>query len=85
MYKRQVYDDACAYAQELAEKEGYTFVHPFDDLDVATGQGTIAMEIVQELPTVISPFSNLSACFIHARSISSTDEPGADMEESRQR
>lgn len=47
-----VYDDACAYAQELAEKEGYTFVHPFDDLDVATGQGTIAMEIVQELPTV---------------------------------
>lgn len=47
-----VYDDACAYAYELAEKEGYTFVHPFDDLDVATGQGTIAMEIVQELPTV---------------------------------
>ena len=47
-----VYDDAYAYAQELAEKEGYTFVHPFDDLDVATGQGTIAMEIVQELPTV---------------------------------
>ena len=37
---------------ELAEEEGYTFVHPFDDLDVATGQGTIAMEIVQELPTV---------------------------------
>lgn len=47
-----VYDDACAYAYELAEKNGYTFVHPFDDLDVATGQGTIAMEIVQELPTV---------------------------------
>lgn len=47
-----VYDDACAYAYELAEKHGYTFVHPFDDLDVATGQGTIAMEIVQELPTV---------------------------------
>lgn len=47
-----VYDDSCAYAQDLAEKEGYTFVHPFDDLDVATGQGTIAMEIVQELPTV---------------------------------
>lgn len=37
---------------ELAEKEGYTFVHPFNDIDVATGQGTIAMEIVQELPTV---------------------------------
>ena len=43
-----VYDDACAKAYELAEEYGYTFVHPFDDLDVATGQGTIA----QELPTV---------------------------------
>ncbi len=47
-----VYDDSYAYACELAEKNGYTFVHPFNDLDVATGQGTIAMEIVQELPTV---------------------------------
>jgi len=47
-----VYDEACAYAYELAEKEGYTFVHPFDDLAVATGQGTIAMEIIKELPTV---------------------------------
>ncbi len=47
-----VYDDACTYALKLAEEKGYTFVHPFDDLDVATGQGTIAMEIVQELPTV---------------------------------
>ena len=47
-----VYDDAYAYACELAEKEGYTFVHPFNDIDVATGQGTIAMEIVQGLPTV---------------------------------
>ena len=47
-----VYDDACAYAMKLAEEKGYTFVHPFNDLDVATGQGTIAMEIVQELPTV---------------------------------
>lgn len=47
-----VYDDACAYAEQLAKEKGYTFVHPFDDLDVATGQGTIAMEIVQELPTV---------------------------------
>ena len=47
-----VYDDACAYAMKLAEEEGYTFVHPFNDLDVATGQGSIAMEIIQELPTV---------------------------------
>lgn len=47
-----VYDDAFNYACELAEKNGYTFVHPFNDLDVAAGQGTIAMEIVQELPTV---------------------------------
>lgn len=47
-----VYDEACAYAMELAEKEGMTFIHPFDDETVATGQGSIAMEIVQELPTV---------------------------------
>ncbi|MCR5216895.1 MAG: threonine ammonia-lyase [Lachnospiraceae bacterium] len=47
-----VYDDACAYALELAAKDGLTFVHPFDDLDVATGQGSIAMEIIKELPTV---------------------------------
>ena len=47
-----VYDEACAYALELAEKKGYTFIHPFDDPAVATGQGTIAMEIVQELPLV---------------------------------
>ena len=47
-----VYDDSYAYACELAEKNGYTFVHPFNDLDVATGQGTIAMEIVQELATL---------------------------------
>ena len=47
-----VYDEACAYAYELAEKNGYTFIHPFDDLAVATGQGTIAMEIVKELPLV---------------------------------
>lgn len=47
-----VYDEACEYAYQLAEKHGYTFVHPFDDLDVACGQGSIAMEIIKELPTV---------------------------------
>ena len=47
-----VYDEACAKAYELAEEKGYTFIHPFDDLAVATGQGTIAMEIVKELPLV---------------------------------
>ncbi len=47
-----VYDESAAYAAELAEKEGYTFIHPFDDPVVATGQGTIAMEIIKELPTV---------------------------------
>lgn len=47
-----VYDDACAYALKLAEEQGYTFIHPFDDEDVATGQGTIAMEIFKDLPTV---------------------------------
>ena len=46
------YDDACAYAMKLAEENGYTFVHPFDDEVVATGQGSIAMEIFKELPTV---------------------------------
>lgn len=47
-----VYDEACAHAYELAEEYGYTFVHPFDDPAVATGQGTIAMEIVKEQPLV---------------------------------
>lgn len=47
-----VYDDACQYALNLAMKEGYTFIHPFDDIDVAAGQGSIAMEIFKELPTV---------------------------------
>ena len=47
-----VYDDSCAYAEKLAQERGSTFVHPFDDLDIVAGQGSIAMEIVQELPTV---------------------------------
>ncbi len=47
-----VYDDACEHALKLAEENGYTFIHPFDDEVVATGQGSIAMEIIKELPTV---------------------------------
>ena len=47
-----VFDEACAHAYELAEEHGYTFVHPFNDLQIATGQGSIAMEIIKELPTV---------------------------------
>ena len=47
-----VYDEACEKALELAKEHGYTFIHPFDDETVATGQGSIAMEIVKELPLV---------------------------------
>ena len=47
-----VYDEACDKAYELAAEHGYTFIHPFDDLTVATGQGTIAMEIVKDMPLV---------------------------------
>ena len=47
-----VFDESMAYAYRLAEEKGYTMIHPFNDLDVATGQGTIAMEIIKELPTV---------------------------------
>ena len=50
--KGDVYDEACEYAYQLADEKGYTFIHPFDDLTVATGQGTIAMEIFKELPLV---------------------------------
>ena len=47
-----VYDESAEYAAKLAEEEGYTFVHPFNDPAVATGQGSIMMEIIQELPLV---------------------------------
>lgn len=50
--KGDVYDEAAEYAYQLADEKGYTFIHPFDDLAVATGQGTIAMEIFKELPLV---------------------------------
>ena len=44
------YDDAYNYAKELQEKEGYVFIHPFNDDDVVEGQGTIALEVLEELP-----------------------------------
>ena len=47
-----VYDDSCAYAEKLAQERGSTFVHPFNDLDIVAGQGSIAMEIVQELSLI---------------------------------
>ncbi|MBE6847634.1 MAG: threonine ammonia-lyase [Ruminococcus sp.] len=46
------YDDAYAKALELKEQEGYTFVHPFDDENVIAGQGTIALEILNELDNI---------------------------------
>lgn len=47
-----VYDEACQYAMQLSEEKGYTFIHPFNDEIVSAGQGTIAMEIFKDLPTV---------------------------------
>ncbi len=47
-----VYDDAYAKAIELQKEHGYTFVHPFDDPKVIAGQGTIGLEILQEMPDV---------------------------------
>lgn len=47
-----VYDDAYAHAKILQETEGYTMVHPFNDVDVIEGQGTIAVEILRDLPDV---------------------------------
>ena len=47
-----VFDDAAEYAQKLAAERGMTYIPPFNDLDVACGQGTIAYEIFQSLPDV---------------------------------
>ena len=46
----EVYDEAYAKAKELQEKEGYIFIHPFNDEDVIEGQGTIALEVLEEMP-----------------------------------
>lgn len=47
-----IYDEAYAKACEIVEAEGAEFIHPFDDEDVMAGQGTIALEILSDLPTV---------------------------------
>ena len=47
-----VYDDAYRKALALRDEKGYTFIHPFDDPDVIAGQGTIALEITEQLPDV---------------------------------
>ncbi len=52
----QVYDEACQYAQQLAKEQERIFIHPYDDEDVIAGQGTIAIELLQQckvLPNVI--------------------------------
>ncbi len=50
----EIYDEAFEYAKELEKKEGYTFVHPFEDPWVIAGQGTIGLEILHQLPDVDS-------------------------------
>ncbi len=53
-----VYDDAYQKALQLRDQEGYTFIHPFNDPDVIAGQGTIALELMEQLPdfdTVLIP------------------------------
>jgi threonine dehydratase len=42
------FDEACAYATSLVDKKGYVFIHPYDDVDVIAGQGTIGMEIMRQ-------------------------------------
>ncbi len=52
--KGEIYDDAYEYAKELEKKEGYTFVHPYQDPHVIAGQGTIGLEILSQLPNIDS-------------------------------
>ena len=48
----ETFDDAAALAAQLSQEEGLTYVHPFNDLTISTGQGTIAYEIFKDLPDV---------------------------------
>ena len=47
-----VFDDALAHAMELSEKQGFTLVHTFDDDEIIAGQGTVGLEILEQLPDV---------------------------------
>ncbi len=47
-----IYDDAAAEAERLSHEEGYTFAHPFNDPYVIAGQGTIGLEILEQVPDV---------------------------------
>jgi threonine dehydratase len=47
-----VYDDAFQKALQLKEEKGYTFIHPFDDVDVIAGQGTIGLELINQLKDI---------------------------------
>ena len=47
-----MYDDAYNKAMELKEEQGYTFIHPFDDEEVIIGQGTIGLELLEQVPDV---------------------------------
>ncbi|KAG1652857.1 L-threonine dehydratase biosynthetic IlvA [Nymphon striatum] len=63
------FDDAYAHAMELCEKEGMTFIHPFDDLDVIAGQGTIGMELLRQHP---DPIDAIFVCVEHEEAPSMT-------------
>ena len=59
------YDDAYARALQLRDEKGYTFIHPFDDVDVIAGQGTIGLELLEQLPdldAVIVPIGGGGLC-----------------------
>ena len=64
-----VYDDACEHALKLAEEHGYTFIHAFNDLDVACGQGSIAMDIIKDSCIQFAPSGSTPITLIFGLSI----------------
>ena len=57
-----VYDDAYAKALQLRDEMGYTFIHPFDDPDVIAGQGTIALELIEQIPDMDAVIVPIGGC-----------------------